>query len=270
MLIGRFLGALAALCTLSLPAMAQLKDLTPHRALYKIRAAPAPAGTLPVEASGSIAYELKQTCDGLEWRQHMDLTASGGGQDIRLEQTWTGSESFDGKRFRFETRSTADGATQPIVRGSAEMKDSGEGEAKFTSPNTRTVALPAGTLFPMAALAKGLADRKAGQDGFDYKVFIGEKPEPPYRMTGILGIAPRRARELPPPQGDGDLIAGKEPFYMHMSFFDTEDKDAIEPSHTWGSAILESGIEILGIQTAGPLRFEYVIERIEKLPVPKC
>ena len=200
----------------------------------------------------------------------MDLTASGGGQDIRLEQTWTGSESFDGKRYRFETRSTADGATQPIVRGSAEMKDGGEGEAKFTSPATRTVSLPAGTLFPMAAMAKGLADRKSGQDGFDYKVFIGEKPEPPYRMTGILGTAPRRARELPPPQGDGDLIAGKEPFYMHMSFFDSEDKDAIEPSHTWGSAILESGIEILGIQTAGPLRFEYVIERIEKLPMPKC
>lgn len=270
MLIGRFLGVIAAASLLSLPAMAQIQDLVPHRALYKIRPAPAATGTLPMNASGTMAYELTRTCDGLEWRQHLDLTASGGGQDIRLEQTWTGSESLDGKRYRFETRSKNDGASQPVIRGSAELKGDGEGEAKFTSPVTRTVALPQGTLFPMAALAKGLADRRAGQDGFDYRVFIGEKAEPPYRMTGIIGIAPRRARELPPPQGDGDLVAGKEPFYMHMSFFDSNEKDAMEPSHTWGAALLDSGIEILGVQTAGSLRFEYVIERIEKLPMPKC
>ena len=270
MLIGRFLGALVAACVLSLPAAAQIKDLVPHRALYKIRPAPTAAGTLPVNAAGSIAYELKQTCDGLEWRQHMELSASGSGQGIRLEQTWTGAESFDGRRYRFETRSTADGATQPVIRGSAEMKDGGAGEARFTSPAARTIALPAGTLFPMAAVARGLADHRAGKDGFDYKVFIGEKPEPPLRMTGILGIAPRRARELPPPQGDADLIAGKAAFYMHMSFFDSDEKDAIEPSHTWGSAMLDSGIEILGVQTAGQLRFEYVLERIEKIPMPKC
>lgn len=270
MLIGRFLGALVAACALSLPAMAQVQDLVPHRALYKIRPAPAAAGALPLNASGTMAYELTRTCDGLEWRQHMDLTASGGGQDIRLEQTWSGSESLDGKRYRFETRSKHDGSTQPVIRGSAELKDGGEGEAKFTSPGTRTVTLPAETLFPMAALAKGLADRKAGRDGFEYRVFIGEKAEPPYRMTGILGIAPRRARELPPPPGDGDLVAGKEPFYMHMSFFDSKERDAMEPSHTWGAAILDNGVEILGVQTAGSLRFEYVIERIEKMPMPKC
>lgn len=270
MLIARFLGAFVALVTLSLPAAAQLQDLVPHRALYKIRPAPAAAGTLPLNASGTMAYELTRTCDGLEWRQHMDLTASGNGQDIRLEQTWSGKESLDGKRYSFETRSKADGTSAPVVRGSAETKADGTGEAKFTSPRSATVALPEGTLFPMTALAKGIAERKAGQDGFDYKIFIGEKPEPPYRMTGILGIAPRRARELPPPAGDGDLVAGKEPFFMHMSFFEGNDKDAIEPSHTWGAAMLDNGIELLGVQTVGSLRFEYVIERIEKLPMPKC
>ncbi|MBX3501142.1 MAG: DUF1849 family protein [Alphaproteobacteria bacterium] len=270
MLIGRFLGALVAACALSLPAVAQIQDLVPHRALYKIRPAPAAAGTLPVSASGTMAYELIRTCDGVEWRQHLALTTSGGGQDIRLEQTWTGSESLDGKRYRFETRSKTDGASRPVIRGSAEIGVDGTGEAKFTSPLTRTVALPADTLFPMAALAKGLADRRAGRDGFDYKVFIGEKPEPPYRMTGILGLAPRRAREQPPPQGDGDLVAGREPFYMHMSFFDGKEQDAMEPSHTWGAAMLENGVEILGVQTAGSLRFEYVIERIEKVAPPKC
>jgi hypothetical protein len=270
MLIGRFIGALAVACALSLPAAAQIEDLVPHRALYKIRPAPAAAGALPLNASGTMAYELTRTCDGLEWRQHMDLTASGGGQDIRLEQTWSGSESLDGKRYRFETRSKHDGTTQPVIRGSAVLKEDGTGEAKFTSPATRTVALPAETLFPMAALAKGIADRKAGRDGFEYRVFIGEKAEPPYRMTGILGIAPRRARELPPPPGDGDLVAGMEPFYMHMSFFDSKEQDAMEPSHTWGAAMLDNGVEILGVQTAGSLRFEYVIERIEKVAMPKC
>lgn len=270
MLIGRFLGVLAATCALSLPAIAQIQDLVPHRALYRIRPAPAAAGTLPINAEGTMAYELTRTCDGLEWRQHMALSASGSGQDIRLEQTWTAAESLDGRRYRFETRSKADGATAPIIRGSAEMTPGGEGEAKFTSPASRTIALPSGTLFPMAALAKGIADRRAGQDGFEYRVFIGEKPEPPYRMTGILGIAPRRARELPPPQGDGELVAGKEPFFMHMSFFDSNEKDAIEPSHTWGAAMLDNGVEILGVQAAGQLRFEYVLERIEKLPPPKC
>ena len=269
MLITRFAATLAVACSLALPVLAQTQDLLPHRALYKIRPAPAPAGTLPLNASGTVAYELTRTCDGLEWRQHMVLSASGGGQDINLEQTWTASESFDGKRYRFETRSKADGTSTPIVRGSAELKGDG-GEAKFTSPNSRTVALPPETLFPMAALAKGIADRKAGQDGFDYKVFVGEKAEPPYRMTGILGLAPRRARELAPPQGDAELVVGKDAFFMHMSFFDSSEKDAIEPSHTWSAAMLESGIEILGVQTVGSLRFEYVLERIEKLPMPKC
>ena len=197
------------------------------------------------------------------------LSASGNGQDIRLVQTWTGAESFDGKRYRFETRSAANGATQPVIRGSADMKDDGTGEAKFTSPATRTIALPAGTLFPMAAVAKGLADHRAGKDGFDYKVFIGEKPEPPLRMTGILGISPRRARELPPPQGDADLVSPKDSFYMHMSFFDSDEKDAIEPSHTWGSAMLDSGIGSSACRRRARA-FECVLERIEKMPMPKC
>ena len=119
MLIGRFLGALAAACLLSLPAIAQIQALAPHRALYKIRPAPTAAGTLPANASGTMAYELTRTCDGLGWRQHMDLTAAGGGRDIRLEQTWSGGESLDGKRYRFETRSKTNGATQPVIRGSA-------------------------------------------------------------------------------------------------------------------------------------------------------
>ena len=49
-LVGRFLGALAAAWALSLPVMAQVQDLVPHRALYKIRPAPSAAGTLPMNA----------------------------------------------------------------------------------------------------------------------------------------------------------------------------------------------------------------------------
>ncbi len=167
-------GALAA-ATLALPAAAQ--ELQLHRAVYSATMLEhgKPGGGAP----GTYAFELKLTCDSYIINQRMRLDVEGGRGSIVSEQQSQMTESRDGKKLHFEHRSTVNGRVASQFRGEASLDDDGRGQARYIEPEGQSVALPAGTMFPIAISRATIRHAKAGDGSFDALFFYGEKVKPP-------------------------------------------------------------------------------------------
>jgi hypothetical protein len=253
----------------STPALAQ--DLASHLAVYEITTGRAPAGVSPPEVSGTYVFRLQGECDGslkFEQRLRFELKAPSG--QTTVDQTSVGTESADGKRYRFTHRTTVDGKTEPEVRGEVGPGAGEELQVRFSQPEGRAVSIPADSLFPISMLRRTVRAVQAGETGFEGRFFMGDKPGAPQAVSVLLGKPPRRVAELPPPQGDRNLLDGRERFYFRASFYEDGGKSTGEPKHELSSVTLDNGVEIWGTHEQGELRLEYRIIRIESLPKPQC
>ena len=153
-----FLGLLAA------APPAQAADLAAHRAIYKLKLDRAKNGDVS-GASGTMAYEVQDACDGWATRQRLQMTITNrDGQDVQMQSDYTTWESKDGLQLTFRMRQTTDQAVTSDLAGKASLPAAGEaGEAQFTSPDSAAKKLPTGTLFPMMhteALLRAAAEGK--------------------------------------------------------------------------------------------------------------
>src|SRR5262245_29762711 len=134
------------LSAMALPAVSAVaQDIAPHRAVYAVTTLE--RGKPSASAPGTYAYELRLTCDGYAVNQRLRLEVSGG---VANEQQSQMTECRDGKRLKFEHRTTVNGRQSSVFKGEAQLGDDGAGEARFTEPSGQTVALPARTMFPVA------------------------------------------------------------------------------------------------------------------------
>jgi hypothetical protein len=263
MLIVRLLTvALLASSAIS-PLAAQ--DMASHRAVYEVttldRGKP---GSGP---SGTYAYELRQTCDGgYVITQRMRLEESGSGAEQQSQMT----ESRDGTKLKFEHRTTVGGRQTDLVKGEATLEKDGPGEARFSDPAGQTVALPAGTLLPVAIARETIRQAKAGETGFDTLFFYGEKVKPPQSVNVLIGKVPKRLADVKIPEGGAALADGHATIYYRAGFFDAGTKGQGEPAFEMSSITLDNGIELYGTHEEGDGGIEYRITRIEALPKPDC
>jgi hypothetical protein len=145
-----------ALAAASPPAAAKsaTNGLIAHRALYTLTLASAKSNEV-VGARGTMGYEVTDACDGWAVRQRLRMTITNAdGQEIEMASDYTTWESKDGLKFRYHMRQTTETAVTSQTDGEAQLqKAGGPGEARYTSPRNAVIALPAGTLFPMAHTA---------------------------------------------------------------------------------------------------------------------
>ncbi len=266
MLNRRLLAPVAVLAVLAVPAMAQ--DMAPHRAVYDVGSVEngKPSGG----TQGTYAYELKQTCDGYVIYQRLRLEASGQRSAVVSEQQTQMTESKDGRKLTFEHRSVAGGKQTSLIKGEAVMSDDGTGEARFADPAGQTVALPKGTLFPVAIARATIRAAKAGDNGFDALFFFGDKVKPPQQVNAVIGKVPKRLADVKIPEGADELVDGRMRIYYRAGFFDAESKGQGEPAFEMSSITLDNGIELYGTHEQGDGGIEYRITRLEPLPKPEC
>jgi hypothetical protein len=261
------LSLAAALVTFG-PAMAQ--DFVPHRAVYAVSSLDRgkPGGS----TSGTYAYELRLTCDGYVVNQRLRLEMGGGRGAVTSEQQSQLTESRDGRRLRFEHRTTTGGKQANMVKGEALMGDDGKGEARFADPEGQTVALPANTLFPVAIARETIRQAKAGETGFDTQFFFGEKVKPPQSVNILIGKLPKRLADVKIPEGAEQLADGRSRIYYRAGFFDVQadGKGQGEPAYEMSSVTLDNGIELYGTHEESDGGIEYRITRLEALPKPEC
>ncbi len=248
------------------PASAQ--DFAPHRAIYAITATE--NGKPGASTSGTYAYELRATCDGYVINQRLRLDVSGGREGGASEQLTQMTESRDGRKLRFEHRTTAGGKQVSLFKGEALLGDDGKGEARFTDPEGQTVALPAGTLYPVAIARETIRQAKAGETGFDALFFYGEKVKPPQSVNIVIGKVPRRLADVKIPEGAEELADGRTRIYYRAGFFDAQSKGQGEPAFEMSSVTLDNGVELYGTHEESDGGIQYRITRLEALPKPAC
>jgi hypothetical protein len=131
-------------------ATARATDLAAHRAVYALKLDSSKGGDVTA-ATGTMAYEVQDACDGWAVRQRLQMTITNReGQDVQMLSDYTTWESKDGLKLRFRMRQTTDQAVTSDLAGNAALDGAGGiGTAHFTAPEDSTKPLPAGTLFPM-------------------------------------------------------------------------------------------------------------------------
>jgi hypothetical protein len=266
MLIRRLLVPAASFLVVAAPAMAQ--EMVPHRAVYEVSSIEngKPTGNMP----GTYAYELKLTCDGYVIYQRLRLETAGQRSTVVSEQQTQMTESKDGRKLTFEHRSVAGGKQTSLMKGEATMSDDGTGEARFSDPPNQTVALPAGTMFPVAIARATIRAARAGENGIDARFFFGDKVRPPQQVNAVIGKVPRRLADVKIPEGAEELVDGRTRIYYRAGFFDADGKGAGEPAFEMSSVTLDNGIELYGTHEQGEGGIEYRITRLEQLPKPEC
>ncbi len=261
------MSLIAAVATLA-PAAAQ--DFAPHRAVYAVSALD--RGKPGTGTSGTYAFELRLTCDGYVVNQRLRLETAGARAAAASEQQSQMTESRDGKKLRFEHRTTTGGRQTSLVKGEALLGDDGKGEARFTDPEGQTVALPAKTLFPVAIARETIRQAKAGESGFDAQFFFGEKVKPPQSVNILIGKVPKRLADVKIPEGGEELADGRTRVYYRAGFFDAQadGKGQGEPAYEMSSVTLDNGVELWGTHEESDGGIEYRITRLEALPKPEC
>lgn len=258
----------AVLAGQAAPLAAQ--EIAPHRAAYSVVALE--RGKPSAGTPGTYVYELRLTCEGYAINQRLRLEVSGAHGSVANEQQSQMTESRDGKRLRFEHRTSVSGRQSTVFKGEATLGDDGSGEARFEEPKGQTVALPVRTMFPVAISRETIRQAKAGESGFDALFFFGDKVKPPQMVNILIGKVPRRLADVRIPEGAESLVDGRGRIYYRAGFFDEPLKGQVqgEPAFEMSSVTLDNGIEIYGTHEQGEGGIEYRITRLEALPKPEC
>jgi hypothetical protein len=222
------LGAAAALPS-------QAAELAAHRAVYTLRLETA-RGDIS-GATGTMAYEVQDACDGWAVRQRLQMTVTNrDGQDTDMLSDYTTWESKDGLHLRFRTKQTTDQAVTQDLAGDANLEKVGAaGTAHYTSPEDKTEPLPAGTLFPMRHTEALL---RAAQDGKKFvalPLFDGTSENGAQDSFVVVvnwhGPKPDKWPDL------AKLPSGR----FHIGFFD-KAVDSITPDYEVGMRYWSNGV----------------------------
>jgi hypothetical protein len=232
------LTVLAALLIGAAPATAadQAAPLAAHRALYQLTLEQA-RGAEVAGATGNMAYEVLDACDGWATRQRLEMTITNReGQDIQMLSDYTTWESKDGLSMRFRMRQTTESAVTSEVAGEASLqRPGGPGEVRYSLPEGVTKVLPAGTLFPTAHTEAILAAAHAGKKFITLPLFDGTSEKGPQDSTVAI------VRWDPPKTAKWPQLSPFSSGRVHVAFFDRETGTQ-QPDYEVGMRYWDNGV----------------------------
>src|SRR5947209_3282393 len=118
--------AAAALAVLAIPA-AGAAEIVPHRALYTMSLGRATGDAGVTGASGTMAYQWGEACDGWTVEQRYRLKMGYSEQaDVDIASNFVTWESKDGLRYRFNQKETRNGEGGEGVHGEAHLDRAGK------------------------------------------------------------------------------------------------------------------------------------------------
>lgn len=238
----RFLLAMLA-SVAAVPAFAAGQvPMAAHRALYRLTLESVRGGDVSA-ATGTMAYEVSDACDGWATRQRLAMTlTSRDGQDIELISDYATWESKDGLSMRFRMRQTTDTAVTEQVEGTAKLDGpGGPGTIHYRVPEDKEVALPPGTLFPMAHTEAIIAAAEAGKRFLALPIFDGTGSRG--AQDSSIAIAGWGAGGNAPFPALANMKSGR----VRIAFFDREprpesDKPAGSPDYEVGMRYYANGV----------------------------
>lgn len=210
--------------------------LLAHKALYTLTLNSAKGSDITA-ARGTMGYEVTDACDGWAVRQQLNMTLTNAeGQDIQMVSDYTTLEAKDGLKFRYHMKQMTDTAVTSQTDGQASLqKTGGPGEAHYSIPHDSTVALPPGTVFPMAHTVDLINAAREHKHFLSLPLFDG---------TDESGIEDSFIVILdwkPPAQNKWQALSGLPSTNVHISFFDHK-ASAQTPSYEVTMRYWENGV----------------------------
>ena len=253
----------AALATHSVAAA----DIMPHRALYTMKLGATKTDSGVTAASGTMAYQWGETCDGWTVEQRYRLKLSyAEQQDVAIVSNFVTWEAKDGLHYRFNQKEIRNGNVSEEIRGEARLDGTGKaGTVEFAKPEEKSLPLPAGAVFPSAHTMMLIDKALAGENFVSRQVFDGATEETSVLVSGVIG--PRI-----PPDGDAaksNKLLQRPGWRVRLAFFPADLK-ADKPDYELGMLLLDNGISRDMLIDYGDYAIRAELSEVEPLPKPRC
>ena len=249
----------------SIAGSARAAELAPHRALYTLGLERSDGDSGVTGASGTMAYELGETCDAwtVEQRYRLKMGYSES-PDVTIASSLVSSEAKNGLRYRFDHKETRAGEEEKTA-GTARLdgEDKG-GTVDFDTPSDKKIKLPPHLLFPTAHTALLIDNAAAGDNFVSKQIFDGGDADAPVLVSAVIG-----ARVGPDPE-----LARKNPLLdrpgwrVRLAFFPPDQK-VEKPDYEITMVLLDNGVSRDMVIDYGDYAIRARLDDIEALPKPK-
>lgn len=255
--------ALALFCAGSAGAA----EVMPHRALYSMSLGKATNDAGVAGASGTMAYQWGETCDGWtveqRYRLRMDYSES---PDVDIASNFVTWEAKDGLSYRFNQKETRNGVDSDEIKGAAKLDGPGQGgTADFEKPAGKSFKLPPGVLFPSAHTILLIDKAKAGENFISKHIFDGATVENAVLVSAVIGpkIEPdaEAAKKSP--------LLNRPGWRVRLAFFPADQKEE-KPDYELGMLLLDNGVSRDMEIDYGDYTIRAKLDDIEPVPKPKC
>jgi hypothetical protein len=240
LLSGLAILALATSTAASAANQPGAEAMVAHRAAYNLTLDRARDNSDVARARGIMLYEVLDACEGWATRQRFTLVLTDrDGQNVETGSDYSTFETKDGRRIRFSLTQTTQGAVTQRITGDADLTPEG-GRVRYSDPEPKEEALPAGTLLPMLHTIRALDAARAGQRLLVAPLFDGTSADGAQDSTTVIATwqTPQANARFPSLERFGSAR-------MRVAFFDRKDTSgggASAPDYEVGLRYWENGV----------------------------
>jgi hypothetical protein len=261
--------AAVALVLLSAGAvgMAGAAEIAPHHALYTIALSRASGDAGVTGASGTMAYQWGEACDGwtVEQRYRLKMGYSES-PDVSIGSNFVTWEAKDGLRYRFHQKETRSGTEDEEVGGEAKLDgpDKG-GTVDFANSSGKSIKLPPGVLFPSRHTITLIGKAEAGENFVSKQVFDGATAESAVLVSAVIGAKVEPDAEA----AKKSPLLNRPGWRVRLAFFPADQK-AEKPDYELSMVLLDNGVSRDMVIDYGDYAIRATLDDIEALPKPGC
>jgi hypothetical protein len=234
--------------------------IVPHKAKYTIKLEKNYGDDIS-DATGEMTINIYDTGDGFVFEQNSTLIIYNGDGEGELIitnlATW---QTYDGKRYRFNSRTLRNGEQEEVIKGEA-LKDD---EARitcitYTLPTFSQVTTPYETVFPLHHLIHCLEMAKAGKSVVSDIVFDGSsETHEAVNVDTLLGTPQPTKLNIKTDQN----ILNKNQWPMRLAVYAPGSKSP-EPDYEMEQKVLDSGVVEEMTLDYGAFQVKATLEKID-------
>jgi hypothetical protein len=261
-----FVFAVAVIAVMASARMVRA-EIAPHRALYVMTLGSARNDSGVLDARGTMDYEWGETCDGwtIEQRYRLKMRYAET-PDVDIVSSFVTWESKDGLRYRFNQRQTRNGQLDQEIRGEARLDGPGKGGiAEFSKPQSQTLKLEPGVLFPSAHTILLIDAARQAENFVSRLVFDGATDENAVQVSAAIGL-----KVTPDPvAATRSPLLERPGWRVRLAFFPV-DANAEKPDYELGMELLDNGVSRDMLIDYGDYSIHAKLDDIEPLSKPSC
>ncbi|CAA6605469.1 conserved exported hypothetical protein [Rhodospirillaceae bacterium LM-1] len=252
------------------PASLLAADLVPHVAEYALSLKTAKQGSGVVGLKGTMKFSFTDTCDGwaIENKTVMSMMQAEG-DEIQTRWSFVTWEAKDGRNYRFRVLSLRDGEKVEEIEGRALLEaNGGSGQAVLTRPESQTIRLPKGTMFPAAHTKLMLSEAASGRTSLQRTVFDGSSLDSLQEVSVQIGKLKPASKGAVGGMAANPLLA-RPSWPSHLAFFKIGAKDGL-PAYEISLRYFDNGIADEVTEDYGNFTVRSELTKLEPLPRPDC